>query len=202
MTPYERKTFGYSFGISAGLHIAILFLSLFFPAKVVYGLRYGEYVRVGVWEYEMPVAGERSAKPQEKAKPAKIKKEEKILTSKEGEKTAPAQETEEKEKPYNPADYPGDREAGLVSVSPLISPKTIQNLRLSGEVLLDVVVSQEGKPKSIRIRQSSGNPLLDDFALKMVSRLQFTPKIYKGEKVEGQVLVRCALSPKYSICAY
>ena len=201
MTPYEKKTFGASLGISTALHLVFLLISVFFPKKI-YGLRYGEYVAVGVWEYETGIEGLPSGTKKEKTREEK-KKKEKVLTAPEGEKKLPVSETGvEEEKPYNPADYPGDREAGLAKVSPLISPKSIQNLKLSGEVRLEVVVSPEGKARSVRIVQSSGIPLIDDAASKMAMRLEYVGKVYKGQKVEGQVLLRCSILPEFSVCAF
>ncbi|MHA2609719.1 MAG: energy transducer TonB [bacterium JZ-2024 1] len=201
MTPYEKKTFGVSLGISTAFHIAFLLISVFFPKKI-YGLRYGEYVAVGVWEYDTGIEGLPAGTKKEKTL-EKEKKKVKVLTAREGERKVPASETgEEQEKPYNPADYPGDREAGLAKISPLISPKSIQNLKLFGEVRLEVVVSPEGKARSVRVVQSSGIPLIDDAAMKMAMRLEYVGKVYKGQKVESQVLLRCSLSPEFSVCAF
>ncbi|MFN4182425.1 MAG: energy transducer TonB [bacterium] len=202
MTPYEKKTFGVSLGISTALHILFLLISVFFPVKKIYGMRYGEYVAVGVWEYDTGIEGLPAGAKKEKTR-EKEKKKVKVLTAPEGEKKVPISEGgEEQEKPYNPADYPGDREAGLAMISPFISPKSIQNLKLSGEVRLEVVVSPEGKAKSVRIVQSSGIPLIDDAATRMAMRLEYVGKIYKGQKVEGQVLLRCSISPEFSVCAF
>ncbi|MDD3355278.1 TonB family protein [Zoogloea sp.] len=60
---------------------------------------------------------------------------------------------------------------------------------LQGTVRLDVKVSAEGIPISVKVRESSGHESLDEAATIAVWHWRFTPAKRGGEAVEGAVIV-------------
>jgi protein TonB len=60
---------------------------------------------------------------------------------------------------------------------------------LEGTVRLDVRVSAEGIPISVRVRESGGHESLDEAALTAVWHWRFVPARRGGEPVEASVVV-------------
>lgn len=155
------------------------------------------YVRVGVVEIET----ERAAPPQtpkQGATSTETTSRVQAVTKKESPKRVQAESEGEEE--YNPADYPGDREAGIVLASPIVTPKTIQNLGLTGTVEMRVTVNPDGSVAKVKVTESSGNETVDESAMKIARRLVYEPKVYKGQKVRGTVRLTCRLGPEKTYC--
>jgi len=69
-------------------------------------------------------------------------------------------------------------------------PLVARRLGMEGVVLLDVRVAPDGSPLEVRVRESSGFPLLDDAAVTTVrQRWRFLPARQGGTPVEGRVTV-------------
>jgi len=68
-------------------------------------------------------------------------------------------------------------------------PKAASRMGQEGRVLLDVLVSAEGKVISLRIKRSSGFPRLDEAALNAVRGWKFKPSMRGDTAVEGQATV-------------
>lgn len=69
-------------------------------------------------------------------------------------------------------------------------PLAARRLGLEGRVLLEVVVAPDGRPTSVRVRESSGHEMLDDSAAETVrTRWRFVPARRDGVPVESTVTV-------------
>lgn len=71
-----------------------------------------------------------------------------------------------------------------------IKPSIPDSLRtdvLDATVIAEFIVSAEGTPASVKITQSSGNPDLDDLALKTARQWRFKPATRDGQPVESTV---------------
>ncbi len=68
-------------------------------------------------------------------------------------------------------------------------PAQAKRRHMEGSVMLDVLVSPDGQPRSVTIAQSSGFSLLDDSAKSAVSRWKFLPARKGTETVEARVMV-------------
>lgn len=79
--------------------------------------------------------------------------------------------------------------ANYLKNPPPIYPSIARRRKQEGEVMLDVIVSIEGSPKSINIEKSSGHKLLDQAALKAVQRWKFVPARRGSTIVEANVLI-------------
>lgn len=67
-------------------------------------------------------------------------------------------------------------------------PLAARRLGVEGVVTLDVVVRPDGSPAEVRVRRSSGSPLLDDSAVETVrSKWRFTPARRGATPVESRV---------------
>ncbi len=77
-----------------------------------------------------------------------------------------------------------DRSAEPISIenSPPVYPGLARKRGYQGRVILDVLVSGEGKVNDIRINATSGYAILDRAALKAVSDWQFLPAVKNGKK--------------------
>ncbi len=68
-------------------------------------------------------------------------------------------------------------------------PAQAKRRHMEGSVMLDVLVSPDGQPRSVTVAQSSGFSLLDDSAKNAVSRWKFLPARKGTETVEARVIV-------------
>jgi len=68
-------------------------------------------------------------------------------------------------------------------------PPLARRMRLQGEVLLQVVVNEFGRPESVIVLSSSGAKVLDDAAVDQVKRWTFVPATQGGHSVRDTVHV-------------
>lgn len=68
-------------------------------------------------------------------------------------------------------------------------PAIARRRRLEGTVLLEVLVSAEGRPIDLRLAESSGSAILDDAALGAVRGWRFVPAKRRDQPVEAQLRV-------------
>lgn|GEM_PF-2593534 len=68
-------------------------------------------------------------------------------------------------------------------------PATAKKDKLSGQVLLLVLVDENGRAASVVLRKSSGSPILDEAAVAAVSRWRFEPAKQNGKSVSSRVEV-------------
>jgi protein TonB len=73
---------------------------------------------------------------------------------------------------------------------PPVYPRRAIQLQLTGVVRLRIHVDASGKPLEVTVEQSSGHPLLDEAAVKVVqARWRFVPATRDGQPVEAWALV-------------
>lgn len=82
-----------------------------------------------------------------------------------------------------------DPETSYVRTSPLPYPKAAIDARMSGTVVLRVLVGADGLPKQVEIERSDAGPILDESAKKSVLAWEFNPAEKDGQPVEQWVLV-------------
>lgn len=75
-----------------------------------------------------------------------------------------------------------------------IYPHMSRRLREQGKVLLRVMVTPDGQPAEIEVRESSGYPRLDQAALESVQRWRFVPARQGDKGVSAWVLVPISYS--------
>lgn len=68
-------------------------------------------------------------------------------------------------------------------------PPRAREFGLEGKAVLLVVVSTDGRAKSVTIRTTSGHPTLDEAAVESVRRWEFRPAERNGIAIESKVLV-------------
>jgi protein TonB len=68
-------------------------------------------------------------------------------------------------------------------------PAEARRLKQEGKVLLEVVVSAEGRVADLALKQSSGFPLLDEAALKAVRHWRFKPARLAGLMTQTKVQI-------------
>lgn len=73
-------------------------------------------------------------------------------------------------------------------------PALSRRLREEGRVVLRVLVTEEGTPQQIELRQTSGHPRLDQAALEAVRRWRFAPARRGADRLAAWVLVPLAFS--------
>ncbi|QJD67781.1 energy transducer TonB [Xanthomonas campestris pv. badrii] len=66
---------------------------------------------------------------------------------------------------------------------------------VGGTSVLRVVIGTEGKPTDVSVTQSSGQPVLDEAALKRVREWQFKPATRNGQAVPQTIQVPVAFKP-------
>jgi len=62
-------------------------------------------------------------------------------------------------------------------------PPLLREAGVGGEVLMWVWVDSEGNPTKSQINQSSGYPQLDDAALAIVERMEFSPAMLRDKPI-------------------
>jgi protein TonB len=198
MTPGEITNSRWAAFSSLVFHLLIfLLLVALQPHTLVHTGTPLSYVRVGLVEIETATPAAPQS-PQKGISPAEQPSRVQPITRTNAAKEVKAES--KGEEVYNPADYPGDREAGAVLASPIVTPKTIQNLGLSGNVAMKVTVSADGAVTSVKVTRSSGNDIVDEAAVRMARRLTYQPKIYKGQRVRGRVTLTCRLESEKTWC--
>ena len=95
-----------------------------------------------------------------------------------------------------PKKLPGDRETPVLSQSVVpVYPKTALNNDWQGKVVLNVFVSKEGLPKSMKVQKSSGHAILDQAFIRTVKQYyRFEPKRQYGQNMEGYHVVSYTFS--------
>lgn len=73
-------------------------------------------------------------------------------------------------------------------------PALSRRLREEGRVVLRVLVTEEGAPQQVELRQTSGHPRLDQAALEAVRRWHFAPARRGADRLAAWVLVPLAFS--------
>ena len=76
---------------------------------------------------------------------------------------------------------------GYYSNPPPLYPAVAKQQQQEGRVILEVRVNKRGLPETIRIKRSSGFPLLDQAALNAVNRWRFKPARLAGIVIETVV---------------
>ncbi|MCC4621548.1 energy transducer TonB [Xanthomonas cassavae CFBP 4642] len=66
---------------------------------------------------------------------------------------------------------------------------------VGGTSVLRVVIGNEGKPTDVSVTRSSGQPVLDEAALKRVREWQFKPATRNGQAVPQTIQVPVAFKP-------
>ncbi|HEX3809644.1 MAG TPA: energy transducer TonB [Rhizomicrobium sp.] len=74
-------------------------------------------------------------------------------------------------------------------------PDSAKATNESGAVILDVVVSPDGKVSSIRLRETSGFNDLDRAAIAAVMNWKFTPAVKDGHPAEGTSTIQLVFQP-------
>lgn len=82
-----------------------------------------------------------------------------------------------------------DREPDYLSNPPPVYPQAAQEQQQQGLVVLDVVVSTDGRPETVKIFSESGYYLLDKAACKAVQNYRFRPAMVNGMQVRSHVRV-------------
>lgn len=80
-------------------------------------------------------------------------------------------------------------DAAYLNNPPPHYPAAAKRRNVEGRVVLDVRVSEAGRPTHVSVINSSGSDLLDDAAFKAVSNWQFTPAQQNGSAVAANVHV-------------
>lgn len=107
------------------------------------------------------------------------------------EKIAPAKPQAKPETPVasEPESLPGDRKVATVAKHTVpIYPKQALNQGLTGTVIADFAINEQGKPTRHRIIQSTGHDILDAaFVQTVMGYYTFEPKRVMGENVAGSI---------------
>lgn len=82
-----------------------------------------------------------------------------------------------------------DPGTSYVRTSPLPYPKAAIDAKMSGTVVLRVLVGADGLPKQVEVERSDAGPVLEASAMESVSAWEFNPAEKDGQPVEGWVLV-------------
>ena len=92
----------------------------------------------------------------------------------------------------------GDIEAPhlITRVQP-VYPQSARSAGVSGIVILHAIISQDGKPLSLRVMNSQIDPDLARSAVEAVSQWRYTPTLLNGEPIEVDttIMVNFSLAP-------
>jgi TonB family protein len=92
----------------------------------------------------------------------------------------------------------GDIEAPhlITKVQP-VYPESARSASVSGIVILHAIISQDGKPLSLRVMNSQVDPDLARSAVEAVSQWRYTPTLLNGEPIEvdTSIMVNFSLAP-------
>lgn len=78
---------------------------------------------------------------------------------------------------------------GSAANPPPIYPPAARRRGIEGEVVLRVLVSADGRARSVEIAKSSGSDLLDEAARNALARWRFRPAMQSGVAVDGKATV-------------
>ena len=62
-------------------------------------------------------------------------------------------------------------------------PRVLKEAGIGGEIMMWVWVDPEGNPTKAQINRSSGYPQLDDAALAIVERMEFSPAMLRDKPI-------------------
>ncbi|MDE2875608.1 MAG: energy transducer TonB [Gemmatimonadota bacterium] len=65
---------------------------------------------------------------------------------------------------------------------------------VSGRALVRFQLDIKGQVQNVEVAESSGNTMLDQLALRVARTYRFTPIVYQGEAVSGQLILRLNFS--------
>lgn len=82
-----------------------------------------------------------------------------------------------------------DAKPDYLSNPPPVYPESSRRSKQEGVVLLEVIVSTEGRPDSISVQSTSGFPPLDQSAVTAVRKWRFRPAAMGSIKVRSRVLI-------------
>ncbi|HEU0368684.1 MAG TPA: M56 family metallopeptidase, partial [Candidatus Acidoferrum sp.] len=92
----------------------------------------------------------------------------------------------------------GDLEApNLITKVQPVYPESARSAGVSGTVILHAIISQDGKPLSLRVMNSQVDPDLARSAVEAVSQWRYTPTLLNGEPIEvdTSIMVNFSLAP-------
>lgn len=91
--------------------------------------------------------------------------------------------------PAPPVDIAPSEDISYRKMRPPKYPPQAVRQRITGEVLLKVLVGADGSPQEITIERSSGSRLLDKAAIDAVKTWMFNPGEKNGQRAAGYALV-------------
>jgi protein TonB len=86
----------------------------------------------------------------------------------------------------------GDRDVSapvLVQRVEPVYPESARRARMSGQVVIEAVITDRGEVASPRVLQSTAEPLLNDEALKAVRQWRYRPATFRGKPVRVYLTV-------------
>src|SRR5208282_722388 len=87
--------------------------------------------------------------------------------------------------------------AKIITRVPPIYPESAKSAGISGTVVLHAVIGMDGKPLSLRVKNSQIDPDLARSAVEAVSQWRYTPTLLNGEPIEVDtvIMVNYSLAP-------
>ena len=205
--PFNRTWGMTATGTAAVLHLAVVWaLLLMLRANVTPPLGVGGFEIVDLSAFGVAAQPEPAPLPEpepepkpepepevvEKAAPAPLPESKPVAKPKPVQKAqpkpTPQQQTASAPGSQNAFVPPSGRAAYLRNPKPSY-PTIAQRRGMQGVVLLIVEVSAEGRPKSVKVKTSSGFMLLDKEALKAVRAWRFAPATRGGRAIAAGVEV-------------
>jgi protein TonB len=92
------------------------------------------------------------------------------------------------------ADSPARIDRAAPTPAP-VYPDAAQAAGEQGDVMLDVYVMSNGRPRKFRVNQSSGYPDLDNAAAEAVANWQYIPAVKNGDTVSSWMTVKIHFEP-------
>ena len=87
--------------------------------------------------------------------------------------------------------------AKIITKVPPVYPESAKSAGISGTVVLHAVIGMDGKPLSLRVKNSQIDPDLARSAVEAVSQWRYTPTLLNGEPIEVDtvIMVNYTLAP-------
>jgi TonB family protein len=87
--------------------------------------------------------------------------------------------------------------AKIITKVPPVYPESAKSAGISGTVVLHAVIGMDGKPLSLRVKNSQIDPDLARSAVEAVSQWRYTPTLLNGEPIEVDtvIMVNYSLAP-------
>ena len=87
--------------------------------------------------------------------------------------------------------------AKIITKVPPVYPESARSAGISGTVVLHAVIGMDGKPLSLRVKNSQIDPDLARSAVEAVSQWRYTPTLLNGEPIEVDtvIMVNYSLAP-------